>query len=202
MLEFIAFGLTAVAMLTVVGWSIVKLGAIQRLNLVKEQESAAARLKMSFDPDDRASEDFLKGFNLIKWGYSSSVRDVFQFQFEGSDISIGQFNYRNGKSGGSTTFFLIKNSSISFRSQHFIEPRGLIACWFQKEINWIPLLPETTREILFKYRWEIETQQDKLLVYRLNYSINQMAVLEKRIEVLKTILPSLLAAAGQRGLAA
>ena len=151
---------------------------------------------MSFDAATCNSKDYLFGFNLYKWGFTSSVNDVFRTSIEATAITIGNFhNYYFGDDDGRTvTFILMKDECFDFKHGHFIKNRGFGASWFCKPADWIVLLKPDTIDLLKRRRWEIESNANQLLIYRIHREIPFIEI-DEIIKELESILPDLRQAA-------
>lgn len=169
-----------------------KWGKKQRLESMKEKDGFALEREMLFDASTRNSKEYLLGFNLYRWAFSSYVDDVFWLSSETTSVTIGNFHnrYTGDDTGRSVTFFLMQDSNFSFEKGHFIDYRGFGANWFQKSPTWIGLLSKGTFEILKRNRWEIESNGKDLLVYRINYEI-RLSDMDAMIEELEAIMPDL-----------
>ena len=169
-----------------------KWGKKQRLESIKVKTRFALEREMSFDASTQSSKDYLLGFNLYRWGFSSYVDDVFRVSLETTSVTIGNFHnrYTGDDTGRTVTFFLMQDSNFVFEKGHFISYRGFGASWFHKSPGWISLLSKSTSELLKKNRWELESNGKDLLVYRINYEI-RLSDMDAMITELESILPDL-----------
>ena len=159
------------------------------LKVIERNSEFAETYGMKYVPERQCPRELLQGFNLMKWGFSKWVTDQFLFPLGDTKVIIGDFHnvYIGDDHGRTVTFFLVEDPRFDFSHHHFIDHRRFGASWFQKRPPWVSQLKQGTLQLLRTNRWEVETNGNRLLIYRINSTIASPEI-KNRIDEIQVIV--------------